>query len=375
MSNDKKKSAPSTATPAASVEAATPVSEASAIVPATAVELTNSLEYLRVDLPHLADKLARMHVPTKSELQTAMSALTPEEQKQFDEFWTRQTAPKDGLGEGTEQSFTATVQRVKIYQGTGDDQGRPDDCPGGGVYVQFGPTLCVLPDDANRLELPGSFRAAVIGFYNGRTYWPPKDNKGKVQMPPGLSPDHRGPICTSLDRTMGSFYGKCETCPFRPSQGGGGGGDRACVNEVTLFLMLENFEIYRLGISSTSLPTCATPIRTQIENWRMMWECFFQFSTEKKTRDDKRWFVLKSQVAKTKAHPQGVPTTEGFRRMAQYFARLNSTEWYYPTLSKTYADATRNRVARENNSSSDTDAEKALAAAREAASEDQRNNI
>lgn len=376
----KKTSSPSTATApsdaAASSEAAAPPATSSEIVPAGETALAeqgSTLEHLRMDLPHLAGKLAKLRVPTQADLEDAVKALSPEENQAFMSFWERRTEPHDGMGEGTEQSFTSTLKRIKLYQGSGDDQGRPEDCREGGLYVQHGPTLAVLPDDAARLEMPGFLRAAVIGFYNGRTYWAPKDNKGQPQFPPGFSKDHRGPICSSLDRQVGGYYDKCETCPFRPSQGASGE-DRTCRNETTLFLMLENYNVYRMDISSTTLPTCATPIRSQVENWRFMWECFFQFSTEKRTQGDRRWFVTKSALARSKAFPQGIPTSEGFRKLAQYFARMISTQWYYPTLSRIYADATSNRLKRANATASDDDARAALDAAKSAA-EDQRNNI
>jgi hypothetical protein len=375
--NNATKPASATApTPTESVPTDPPVT--GEIVPAPDSSLSvpgNTLEYLAKDLPHLREKLSKMVVPTAKELESAVQLLSTEERSAFDAFWAAMTEVPEGMGEGSEESLTKRMREIKLFQGSGDDPGRPEDCPNGGFYVKGGRTLAVLSDDSQRLELPNFFRAAVLGLYNGRIYWPQKDRAGNVQLPPGLDASHKGPICQSLDGQKGTFYGACKTCPFRPSQTAG---EKACVEERHLYLMLENFQIYKVILRSTSIPGCATPIRAQVDpanGWRFMWECFFSFSSEKRQSPDgsRRWYVWKAQVAKSKTFPQGMATSAGFRKVSHYFSRLISTEWYYPDLAVLYSKAGNPQNTSEGRTASNDDALAALKASTETV--DERNNI
>lgn len=331
----------------------------------------NSLEYLAMSLPHLQQKLLTLKRVDPDALDGVVKLCSDREQKLLAEYQQRISGSDDTSGEGGTMDFMAKIPNAKLFQ-SGNPQGRPAGLPAGSIYIEHGNALCTQPDQTEMTGLPGSFMAAVIGSYYGRTFWAPDEKingkeTGNKLYPEGYPEDRRGPICRSMDRAKGVFYDSCKTCPYNPNKTRGE--DMGCKDDGTLFLMLPDFTVIRVPLTGSSA-RILEHIDKKAGQWPARYAFFMKFSVEAKQSADKKnnWKAWAVDVARTVEHKNGVPTSPGFRAVAQIFARKIQTEWYYPALADTYDQAAReaqNRMSGTPGEKQDgeSDAAKAMRAA------------
>lgn len=312
-----------------------------------------TMEEYAQDLPHLAAKLAKMKKVTPEDLGLVYDDLSPEETLLLDEYRSRLIGDGDTDGESVGISFMTKVPLLKVYNNS-EDAGRPGGMPLGGVYAQHGNALTCTVDDIKTAGLPLTFDAAVIGYYPWRIFWPgeEKDTNPKVRLfPTGYPQDRQGPICQSMDRQKGVYYGDCAKCPYSP--GRTRGQDMGCKDFLTLFLMLPDMTVARMNVSGTSLKT-TDAIKAKTDQWSRRYEYIFELGSAKKVSQDgkMRWYVLTADVKRTPTQKLGVPTSKGARSVGSTYARIIQTEWYYPSLAATYQQMAQEKVKRETGGSS-----------------------
>jgi hypothetical protein len=105
-------------------------------------EHPKSMVHLYPQVPHLLKKLKRYEKPDETDLQTAMTKLNAKERSQFEDLLENMNPDKDGVELG---ATGIRPKLIKLFQGTGSDPLRHDDCPIGGFYVQ-GDRILTAPD-------------------------------------------------------------------------------------------------------------------------------------------------------------------------------------------------------------------------------------
>lgn len=295
-------------------------------------------------LPHFAHKLVRLPVVMDEDIEEALAAMPAEEQAAYRDVMARMNPEKPGV-------YTANnrfqVADIRMYQGTGTDQGRPELCPPGGMYSGDGVIHMALPPHSAMLKVPTAMRAAVIGLFDGQQLWPLKDSNNNVVNRPGFPESTRNaPQCTSLDRVRGSFLGDCNTCPLKPFANGKPDKD-GCQSETQLYLVIKGLKgIYRMTVSSTSMKPGVGPIKQKLRSWPYPWFSWFDFTTEPQSEGQKKWYTLKTSVAIGDSG-QAVDTTPAERNMLAVLARRIETEVYLPALASIWSRAERSAPTNE----------------------------
>lgn len=295
-------------------------------------------------LPHFAHKLVRLPVVMDEDIEEALAAMPPEEQAAYRDVMARMNPEKPGVYV-TNNRFQ--VADLRMYQGTGTDQGRPELCPPGGIYSGDGVIHMALPPHSAMLKVPTFMRAAVIGLFDGQQLWPLKDKDNNIVNRPGFPESTRNaPQCTSLDRVRGSFLGDCNACALKPFANGKPDKD-GCQSETQLYLVIKGLKgIYRMTVSSTSMKPGVGPIKQKLRSWPYPWFSWFDFTTDPQSEGQKKWFTLKTTVA-VGENGQAVDTTPAERNLLAVLARRIETEVYLPALASIWNRAERSAPTNE----------------------------
>ena len=266
------------------------------------------------------------------ELQAMVSNLPETQQRAFEDLIARMNPVKLGM-------FVAdtrfNVRDAKLYHGVGDDPGRPASAPVGSLYAN---NKLIIAWDKNSAEHQGvgtSFSAAVIGFYETRSWWPPR--KKDFIFPAGVDSNTRGPICRSLDRKKGERFGECAACPYRPYANGKYEPD-SCSDDVVLYIVMQGFsDIYRMVLKGASVKKAIQPIKRAASNLTTPWDIWFEFSLSEERNTQGRWFSVAAQPKVNRENPAGVPTTGAERGLLSALSRQVLNEVYKPELQRIYA--------------------------------------
>ena len=162
---------------------------------------------------------------------------------------------------------------VRVFHGSGNDENRPEDIPPGVFYL------------TTKENFGKEFDACVIAFWKGRTMWPEGDGGG-------------APMCASMDRLVGSSFGKCETCPDKPWRDGK---RTQCSDDVGVFLVTR--DLSRLAImrfTKTSARTGNNLVR-KLRMTSTLWSKWWRFTLEKQTNNEKgyKWYTVAINPAGT----------------------------------------------------------------------------
>lgn len=294
---------------------------------------SESMSHLIPVLPHLARQLSRTKRLAPGELEEAVNQLDSKQSDNFRAMLARMNPEKPGV-HLAQQAFR--VPEMRIYHGTGNDESRPPTAPEGSIYSSDS-RLLVVPE-THRAMFPTVGQkavAAVVGVYNTRTFWAPREDSG-ASLPPGVELKGNQPICNSFDRQRGNRYGSCSACPYRPWKDGKMD-KNSCRDELHLYLVLRDFSgIYRFIVSGTSMKSGGIPVMKKVQSWAAPWSYYFSFATTKITKDKMRWFQLESSVATDQASPEGIAPSDAEQRVLSLLCRQIETEAYYPALGKIY---------------------------------------
>jgi hypothetical protein len=177
---------------------------------------------------------------------------------------------------------------LRLFHGTGNDPNRPDNMIPGQFYL-------------NSKETVGKqFVGTVIMVYEGRTMWGDKDAGETTRMP----------ICQSMDRNIGSTYGRCEDCPNRPWRDGK---TTRCSDDIIAYMLSKDLnDIVLVRFAKTSAKAGQQLIkfirRTEF-NWSK-WYVITAEATVNQTDKTQRYFVIQvSPVSSDNEDDVYVPET------------------------------------------------------------------
>lgn len=155
---------------------------------------------------------------------------------------------------------TATQMiELRLNHGVGSDPNRPAKMFLGEYYLSDG--QIVGPD----------FTGLVLAVWTGHTMWPSEEE----------SDGKRGnPLCSSMDRIVGSSFGECATCFHRPWKSKA---ERSnCAQDVVIVMLRDNLQdIALVRFSKTSTPAGAS-IYSKVNNDKELWSRWFKLTAAKK---------------------------------------------------------------------------------------------
>lgn len=329
------------------------MSESNEIVVAEEMDVAGddreNLAHLAPALPHLDKVLSAMYKPSSDEFEEAITKLAPAGQQAFRDMLQSLNPTKPGMHV---QRTGMQIPTLYIDQGVGNNKAKPETSVKGLVFSSTGEVVCAPSAAAKMFGVKDYFNAAVVGYFETRQFWLPKDAKGNMIVPPGTDFSGNGPFCRSLDRVRGDRFGACATCPNKPVFDRAKQGQTTCKNEVVLYVVLEGFNgIYQINMSGTSLGPGARPIKTATSSprWKSSWDYYFRFETISQTNEagDRKWYAWKTSVAVSPEHPQGLPVDPASRGVLTLIQRQIDTEVFYPRLADTYTRAAEAKPALE----------------------------
>jgi hypothetical protein len=283
--------------------------QAAAIEPVSAVSANKALAD-RLPARYREDVLFMVR-PTPEQLIGIVERLSPDNQARVVEL-VRKTRPKKQGAHTSKEGFSPT--QLRVFQGTGNDPAKPAKLPPGNFYT------------VDSRDMGDTIDGVILGFYEGRTMWPPRDSG---------SSDSKGPLCYSLDRKMGSRYGDCDSCPNANKKYNEGG----CGREVTIwFVDRELTGIYELKFSKSSMGggDALTRILSKADN---LWDRYFTIKNDERTEGDRRWFVTKATPVVDAKNPAAQNTPKEIHPLYEALSRLLDSDVYFPALASVYDSA------------------------------------
>lgn len=254
-------------------------------------------------LPEWQQYLEQVAPPTPGEIDRALASLQENKRKAFLSALARMNPVK--LGQHTSRR-DFNLPDLRVYHGTGNDEMRPAECPTGGIYGTDGrllaATKATLPSLAYNpkfRDLGTTVRGFVISMHEAATFWPPRTG----QLPPGIEVRANVPICRTLDRKRGDYFGSCDACVYRPFKDGKSNKD-ACRNEDHAYFVLADFSgVYRVVFSGTSIKPGSAAIKKKTRPWPSYFSQAFELDARERTEGSNRWFELTAEVSATVAAP------------------------------------------------------------------------
>jgi hypothetical protein len=260
-----------------------------------------------------------------SDIDEALANLSEAQRENFTQAMLRMNPVKPGDHRRKASSFK--VFDLRVYHGTGNDESRPKLAPVGSIYTTDGRIMAAGdPDQAALLKVPVSMECYVITFFEGNTFWPPREDSG-VARPEGTEEIGGAPICRSVDTEVGNRYGSCGACAYRPFINNKPNRD-ACSSQLTAIVVPRDFSgIYRLNFSGTNGKPGRMMRKKTDAGWTLLWQHPFAIGTKKEVAKDdpnKRWFVMEPS-ALTSVRP--TPAEEAFLLL---LCRRYDTEVFWP---------------------------------------------
>jgi len=366
VSNNNKQNKQNTQNPAA-VAPATPASASAPTpeaptAPSTELATTTSSEVV-VDvpthaltkryseaLPQLAAYVEQVAPPKSGEIQAALANLSEAKRAAFAAALARMNPVKAGQ-HTTRQEFR--LPEMRMFHGTGTDELRPSDCPQGGIYTTDGRILAAPKDALANLKhnpkhakLGTTVTGFVIGVHEAHTFWPPRSGN----LPAGVEMRSNMPICRSLDRKRGDYFGSCEACAHRPFKDGKPNTKDACRNEDHVYFVLSDFSgVYRFVIHGKSIKPGSAAIKKKTRPWTAYYEHAFELEAKEAKLGTDRWFELTASIATDVADPSAEE-----QALLDALVRQVDYEVYLPQMYAIYT--TEPKVSANAGSASDMDA-------------------
>lgn len=293
-------------------------------------------------LPDHAQYLSQVSPPTKDEIGDAIKSLPQADMERMIAAFARMNPVK--IGQHTaKRDFN--LPDIRIFHGTGTDEQRPAACPQGGIYTTDGRILAVPKENVETLNynprykgVGTAFAAFVIGVHEAGTFWPPRN----APPPEGVEVRNNVPICRTMDRQRGDYFGDCKTCTYQPFKDGKANKD-ACRSEDHLYVVLADFSgIYRLVVSSTSVKPGSRAVKTKSKSWSSYYEHAFDFDARANSQGTNRWYELNANVSNTPdPEPEKVTLLNALARQIDF-------QIYYPTLHRIYTTEPKMSAAKGN---------------------------
>lgn len=257
--------------------------------------------------PRYREDVLFMVRPTPEQLFGIVEKLPGDSQAKMIEL-VRKTRPKKQGAHTAREGFSPT--QLRVFQGTGNDPAKPAKLPPGNFYT------------VDSRDMGDEVHGIVLGFYEGRTMWPPRDQETS----------NKGPLCFSLDRKMGSRYGECESCPNAQKKYSDGG----CGREVTVFFIDEALTgIYELKFSKSSMGGGDALVRI-LNKADNLWDRVFVIKNEERTEGDRRWYVTKATPVSDPKNPTAANTDRKLHPLYEALSRLLDADVFYPQLADVY---------------------------------------
>jgi len=244
----------------------------------------------------------------------------------------KKTRPKKQGAHTSNDGFSPT--QLRVNQGTGNDPAKPPKHPPGNFY------------STDSRDMNDEIECVVLGFYEGRTMWPPRDAGGETG---------KAPLCYSFDRKMGSRYGDCASCPNASKKYTEGG----CTREITAWVMDRAMTgIYEVKFSKSSIGGGEALARV-MKTAKFLWERWFVIKNEARTEGDRRWYVTTAKPFSDPKKPDATFTDVALHPLYEGLSRLMDADVYYPALADVY-DRAKNSTDAGGPVSSGVDEQKLL---------------
>lgn len=298
-----------------------------------------SMAYMIPALPHLKDTLLKTKRVGAGEYETAIQTLDDKERNAYLDLTAKINPEKEFVEDGR---TGMVMSMLKMDQGAGDSDKRPPKSVKGAIFSTPAMELITVPEAfVEEKNLPSKVKIYVLGLYSGRQFWSPRDKDGKPQPLPGIDVKGNAPICSSYDRKVGSRFGECKGCAYRPFANGTV--DRnACKDDIHLFICMADLSgVYQINVAATSFKTCTTKISQKTQGWRVPWQGAFWLSAQLVPGKvpGQEYAIWTATPVTSKDEPNGVRTPDKLYPLLGLFARQIKTEIHLPRLAAAYSGA------------------------------------
>jgi hypothetical protein len=164
------------------------------------------------------------------------------------------------------------LPELRIFHGPGNDPNRPENMVPGQYYLTTKETV------------GKQFIGTVLAVYKGRTMWGDRDAGENTRMP----------VCQSMDREVGSSFGRCDVCPNKPWRDGK---QQRCSDDVVAYMLSRDLkEIVVVRFAKTSQGAGQQLIkfvRRTEANWSK-WYSITAEATVNQNDKTQRYYVMKA---------------------------------------------------------------------------------
>jgi len=251
-----------------------PASDETAIVKALEGPLAPLEDSHPLFLTKYKEDLTRVSqtLPSPVELQKILQALPEDIQGNVSDIIKKTSGKKRGVYTDDNRP---DFPELRLFHGSGNDPNRPENMVPGHFYL-------------NTKENVGQeFVGAVLAIWEGRTMWGDRDSGDASGMP----------ICQSMNRSVGSTYGTCQSCPHRPWRDGE---KQKCSDDVVAFMLTKDLtELVLVRFSKTSEPAGRRLLRMAKRDIEL-WSKWYSITSDSRTsKQDKnwRWYVMQVEPA------------------------------------------------------------------------------
>ena len=292
----------------------------------------DSLASLIPALPHKRDVLLAIRKVHPEEFEAVVGSLPEDLRKNFEGLLKRMNPVRETREMG-EPVFRPTS--LRLYQGTGEKPKNPK-LPKGGVEDSSGNIVLVPEAFKEDFEgVPSKLRVSVLFMATGRAYWPVRDGAGNPVIPPGVDIKGNQMICGSNDRLMGSRYGKCSDCPYKPSFDSK---TKACKDSIDLFVVKPDLSgIYQVTLGATSFKTSANIMTGKANAWEKDYMGQFDMSPLLVEKPGQNYYVWQATPVTSRQEPNVVMNSAAALSVMDLMVRQIRTEVYFPRLAAIYA--------------------------------------
>jgi hypothetical protein len=263
----------------------------------------------QVKHPRFLDKfkaqLERVVRPTLNELVSIVNNIPDEYQDKVATLMKKMDPNRPGLYLADQRP---QLTELRLYQGSGNDPNRPDNCRVGEFYL------------TTKQNVGPRFVGTVLALWQGRTMWPGADDARSA------------PLCTSMDREVGSKYGTCHTCPQRPWRDGE---KTNCNDDVVAFVLPEELDDIILIRFSRTSEGAGRQLSKFASKDLVSWQRFYQITASE--RQGSGGSKIKWHVMKVEPLDQKVPTE--LMEFCAALCAMAEHDFILPGLGRIYNDA------------------------------------
>jgi hypothetical protein len=207
------------------------------------------------------------------------------------------------------------LPELRIFHGTGNDPNRPENIIPGHYYLTTKETV------------GKQFIGTVLAVYKGRTMWGDRDAGENTRMP----------VCQSMDREVGSSFGRCEVCPNKPWRDGK---QQRCSDDVVAYMLTRDLkEIVVVRFAKTSQGAGQQLIkfaRRTESNWSK-WYSITANATVNQNDKTQRYYVM--QASPLEGEEKDVYVPEALHDFCSMMCTIIEANILLPGMAHTYRQA------------------------------------